>query len=90
MRFRNQAEERVGTIYEGMFPNSIPLGETPGVGSPLGRFTQLSASNIVTPRQTIKARALIRRLVRVGKNQGKINITKSSFLFSIPPLQGDQ
>jgi hypothetical protein len=58
-----------------MFPNSIPFGETPGVGSQLGRFTQLPASNIVIPRQTIKASVLLRRLVGVRKNIGKIDMT---------------
>jgi hypothetical protein len=76
-----------------MFPNSIPFGETPGVGSQLGRFTQLSASNIVTPRQTIKARALLRRLVGVRKNLGNIDINKLSFLvdqFIIPLVLASQ
>jgi hypothetical protein len=50
------------------------------VGSQLGRFTQLPASNIVMPRQTIKAKTLLRRLVGVRKNLGKIDITKPSFL----------
>jgi hypothetical protein len=76
-----------------MFPNSIPFGETPGVGSQLGRFTQLSASSIVTPRQTIKARALLRRLVGVRKNLGNIDINKLSFLvdqFIIPLVLASQ
>ena len=76
-----------------MVPNSIPFGETPGVGSQLGRFTQLSASNIVMARQTIKARALLRRLVGVRKNLGNIDMTKLSFLvdqFIIPLVLASQ
>ena len=57
-----------------------PLGGDTGVGSQLGRFTQLSASNTVKPRQTIKTRALTGKLVGFGKKQGEINITKPSFL----------
>ena len=60
-----------------------PLGGAAGVGSQFGRFTQLSASKMVTPRQTIKTKALLRRLVGVGKKLGKTDMTK-------PPLPVDQ
>ena len=63
------------------------------MGSQLGRFTQLPASNIVTPRQTIKARTLLRRPVGVRKNLGKIDITKLPFLvdqFIIPLVLASQ
>ncbi len=60
-----------------------PLGGAAGVGSQFGRFTQLSASKMVTPRQTIKTKALLRRLVGVGKKLGKTDMTT-------PSLQVDQ
>jgi len=77
-----------GIYLRGNVPKLNPLcGGAAGVGSQFGRFTQLSASNMVTPRQTIKTRALLRRLVGVGKKLGKTDMTKPSLLvdqFIIP------
>ena len=62
------------------------------MGSQLGRFTQLSASNIVTAKKTIKASALLRRMVGIGKNLGKIDMVKPSFLVNdiISPVLASQ
>jgi hypothetical protein len=73
-----------GIYLKGNVPKLNPLwGGAAAVGSQFGRFTQLSASKMVTPRQTIKTKALLRRLVGVGKKLGKTDMT-------MPSLQVDQ